>query len=584
MNKAYNRINWENYPSMGTPLNEQNLNQMDGSLDKIDNRVITLDTTKSTKEEVSPLIKEISFNESNGVFTITRKNGSKFTIDTKLEKIAINFGYDPVTQRISLALIDGTIQYIDLSALITQYEFMDTDTVSFFIDENGKISAIVKEGSIQEEHLRPNYLAEIKVEAAKAQLSESNAAQSAVDAKNSKKLAESYAHGGTGIREGEDDDNAKKYKELAEQAYENLQKGVVTGIKGEAETNFRQGNVNVTPENIGLGNVPNVTTNDQTPTFTQAATRENIASGNKLSVIFGKIMKWFADLKTVAFSGNYADLTNKPTIPTVGNGTVTIKQAGAPRGTFTMNQTGNTTIELTDSDTTYSDMEGATASVAGTHGLAPAPAAGAQSKVLKGNATWDSIENLTNNFSQATSRANLASGETLKVSFGKIMKWFADLTNGAASTLLGTNLTKNRALISSGNGKVAVSSVTATELGYLAGATSGIQGQLNNLNSKTSSFLTWYGVTIGIYRYGRIGSIATISGALTAGLAAYTKYTVGTIASGFRPLLQLTKIILIQGDVQAMLNITTEGVVEITPYAALAQGYVPLLAEMYEIS
>lgn len=351
MNKAYNRINWENYPSMDTPLNEQNLNRMDGSLDEIDNRVITLDTTKATKEEVSPLIKEISFNESNGIFTITRKNGSKFTIDTKLEKIAINFGYDPVTQRISLTLIDGTVQYIDLSALITQYEFMDTDTVSFFIDENGKISAIVKEGSIQEKHLRPNYLAEIKVEAAKAQLSESNAAQSAVDAENSKKLAESYTHGGTGIREGEDDDNAKKYKELAEQAYENLQKGVVTGVKGETETNFRQGNVNITPENIGLGNVPNVTTNDQTPTFTQAATRENIASGNKLSVIFGKIMKWFADLKTVAFSGSYNDLSNKPSI---GAATITIKQNGAVKGTFTVNQNENTTIELTDNNTVYS--------------------------------------------------------------------------------------------------------------------------------------------------------------------------------------------------------------------------------------
>ena len=40
-------------------------------------------------------------------------------------------------------------------------------------------------------------------------------------------------------------------------------------------------------------------------------------------------------------------------IPSVGNGTVTIKQAGATKGTFTMNQSGNTTIELTDNNTTY---------------------------------------------------------------------------------------------------------------------------------------------------------------------------------------------------------------------------------------
>ena len=74
----------------------------------------------------------------------------------------------------------------------------------------------------------------------------------------------------------------------------------VTGVKGNAEGSYRTGNVNVTPANIGLGNVPNVSTNDQSPTFTQASTRANISSGEKLSVLFGKLMKWFTDLKTVA--------------------------------------------------------------------------------------------------------------------------------------------------------------------------------------------------------------------------------------------------------------------------------------------
>ncbi len=64
---------------------------------------------------------------------------------------------------------------------------------------------------------------------------------------------------------------------------------------------------------VGLGSVPNVATNDQTPTFTQASARANLASGEKLSVLFGKLMKWFSDLKTVAFTGAYSDLTDKPT-------------------------------------------------------------------------------------------------------------------------------------------------------------------------------------------------------------------------------------------------------------------------------
>lgn len=54
---------------------------------------------------------------------------------------------------------------------------------------------------------------------------------------------------------------------------------------------------------------------DQTATFTEALSRDNIAAGEKLSVILGKLAKWFDDLKDVAFSGKYGDLSDKPTIP-----------------------------------------------------------------------------------------------------------------------------------------------------------------------------------------------------------------------------------------------------------------------------
>ncbi len=47
------------------------------------------------------------------------------------------------------------------------------------------------------------------------------------------------------------------------------------------------------------------------------------------------------------FSGNYNDLTNKPTIPTVNNGKLTIKNAdGSNAGEFTANQSGNSIISL----------------------------------------------------------------------------------------------------------------------------------------------------------------------------------------------------------------------------------------------
>lgn len=54
-----------------------------------------------------------------------------------------------------------------------------------------------------------------------------------------------------------------------------------------------------------------------------------------------------------------------------------------------------------------------------------------------------------------------------------------DTITGAATTIALTDLTANRAVISNGSGKVAVSSATSTEVGYLSGVTSAIQTQLN---------------------------------------------------------------------------------------------------------
>ena len=59
---------------------------------------------------------------------------------------------------------------------------------------------------------------------------------------------------------------------------------------------------------------------------------------------------------------------------------------------------------------------------------------------------------------------------------------------GGASTIQTANLTGNRALVSNSDGKVAVAETTATEMGYLHGVTSGVQGQINSLNSNLANF------------------------------------------------------------------------------------------------
>lgn len=190
--KIYSREYWENFPSEKTAINQSRLNNIEGGIDAIDDRVCALDTTKVDLTKANELVKEILWDESNGTLTVVKMNGSKAVIDTKLEKLAVNFKYDPESQQLVITLDDGTAQNVDLSALITQYEFLDSDTITFAIGSDGKVSAIVKEGSIQEKHLRPDYLADIKVESAKAVASaksagesETNAAKSATDAKDS---------------------------------------------------------------------------------------------------------------------------------------------------------------------------------------------------------------------------------------------------------------------------------------------------------------------------------------------------------------------------------------------------------------
>lgn len=62
-----------------------------------------------------------------------------------------------------------------------------------------------------------------------------------------------------------------------------------------------------------------------------------------------------------------------------------------------------------------------------------------------------------------------------------------DIITGAATTIDTENLTASRALVSDGSGKVAVSSVTSTELGYVSGVTSAVQTQVD---SKTAKLIT----------------------------------------------------------------------------------------------
>lgn len=97
----------------------------------------------------------------------------------------------------------------------------------------------------------------------------------------------------------------------------------------------------------------NLTSWTAAPTDDTYFIRQDTGGKNEFGrVKFSTLLTYIkSKLSKVAASGSYNDLSDKPTIPSVGNGTVTIKQAGTVKGTFTTNQSGNTTVELSDSNT-----------------------------------------------------------------------------------------------------------------------------------------------------------------------------------------------------------------------------------------
>lgn len=78
---------------------------------------------------------------------------------------------------------------------------------------------------------------------------------------------------------------------------------------------------------------------DVTVAFTAATSRTLPTTGEKLAVLFGKIVKFFSDLKTVAFSGSYNDLSDKPLASDVG--AIPASQKGAARGVAELDSSGH---------------------------------------------------------------------------------------------------------------------------------------------------------------------------------------------------------------------------------------------------
>lgn len=195
MNKVYSRIFWKNFPCEDTPLNEKDLNQMDLGIDNLDNRLVEMDAIKVNKEVANTLVKNWTMDEETGVITVEKLNGEKILFDLNIEKIPVNFelSEDGI---LTMTTDDGTQYTANIGAMIPVLTFEDSEEIAVSVSGEGvnkTYSFSIKDGSVTEDKLQPNFLADVKTEVAKAQASQEAAAQSASDASVSADRAEQAA-------------------------------------------------------------------------------------------------------------------------------------------------------------------------------------------------------------------------------------------------------------------------------------------------------------------------------------------------------------------------------------------------------
>lgn len=326
LNKVYTRINWEDYPSENTDLDAYNLNQMDSAIDALDNRIISQDALKVDKSAINGNIADWTMDETTGVITITKYNGEKVIFDLNIEKIPVEFSMSD-DGIITMTTEDGTKFTADIGSMIPVLTFEDSATIAVSVTGTGKnktYSFSIKTGSVTDDMLQPNYLADIRVESA-------NASAYAQSANAKSVLAESYAVGGTGTREGEDTDNAKYYMEQAKQQTGGIptkvselenDAGYITKKVSDLTNYYDKTTVDEKIDAIPKPDLTNYLTktgdgSNLTAAFEEATTLEELTTGEKLSSIFGKLKLAVKNIKSLI------GLIGTTDISTIGDGTIT---------------------------------------------------------------------------------------------------------------------------------------------------------------------------------------------------------------------------------------------------------------------
>lgn len=257
----------------------------------------TFQTSAQLAEATNGAVVNVAFNEANGVFTFTRKDGSTFTLDTNLKKLAVNFTYDAATKSLIIHYADGTTENIPLEDLITEYTGSTGTDVDITITtgtDSSIIGAILKQtGTLasyaKKTDLPTNYVA--------------YTAQTLSDAQKQQARTNIGAGTGTSNFSGNYNDLTNK-PVIPTNVVLYTSQSLEEAQKQQARTNIGAGTSSFSGSYNDLTDKPSIVQNvvqyvaQSLSASQQAQARTNIGAG------------------TSNFSGSYNDLINKPVIPT----------------------------------------------------------------------------------------------------------------------------------------------------------------------------------------------------------------------------------------------------------------------------
>ena len=345
------RINWENEPSIASPINATNLNKIDYAVYEHDQTFETWDVTKANQSDLLLSVKSIDYDPTTGVFVFTWQNGTTKTVDLNIEKIPVSFSMS-AQGVITMTTEDGTQYTADVGSLIKTYTFDDSSEIDFTVttDSSGNktVTAAIKAGSITGSKLEPNYLAN-------CQNAANSASGSATAADGSAEDSEAWA---VGTRDGVPVPST-------DPAYNNNSKYWAT--QGGANSLAGLSDTDINSPTDGQGLVYNYSTskwingNVSSGSTITVFTNESSLYGRTVTLTIGQQTKTetFSNVGVAVFKGIVATGTFTITSSTSGGDTATATLDVPYFGNYTKQLTlFNATVTIT-----YPRTEGATCTI-----------------------------------------------------------------------------------------------------------------------------------------------------------------------------------------------------------------------------